>query len=213
MPKIGKLTQVMLTNQGFFLLKSRLTQQAQQEVLAAARAIVTQAPLFRPTMANGQSFNYLMTNCGDVGWVADRHGYRYQQAHPITKTTFPAMPQVIKELAIDLALETGNDNFHPQSCLLNFYSKGGKLGLHQDNTEQNLTAPIISISLGDTGIFVLGGFLRTDETKKFIIQSGDVIVMSGESRNYFHSFKGIVPNTSSLLKNGGRLNLTIRQVD
>lgn len=123
------------------------------------------------------------------------------------------MPQVIQDLAITLANETGTDNFLPQSCLINLYRKGEKLGMHQDNTEENLSAPIISISLGDTGIFVLGGSRRNDETKQYIVQSGDVIVMSGESRNFFHAFKGTVPNTSNLLKNGGRLNLTIRQVN
>ncbi len=201
---------MMITNQGFFLLKSKLTKVLQQEILAAARAVVQQAPLFRPTMANGQSFNYSMTNCGDLGWVADRHGYRYQEIHPETFKVFPAMPQVIKDLAVEIAKETGNDDFQPQSGLLNFYSKGEKLGLHQDNTENNLSAPIISISLGDSGIFVLGGKHRNDETRQYIVQSGDVIVMGGESRNFFHAFKGTVPNTSNLLKNGGRLNLTIR---
>ena len=200
-------------NKGFFLLKSKLTKAVQQEILAAARAVVEQAPLFRPTMANGQSFNYSMTNCGELGWVADRHGYRYQQVHPDTFKAFPAMPQVIKKLAVEIAIETGNDNFYPQSCLLNFYSKDEKLGMHKDNTEKNLSAPIISVSLGDSGVFVLGGLLRTDETKSYIVQSGDVIVMGGESRNFFHAFKGTVPNTSNLLKNGGRLNLTIRQVN
>ena len=154
-----------------------------------------------------------MTNYGVLGWVADRHGYRYQPIHPETFNRFSAMPQEIENLAVAVARETGNNNFLPQSCLLNFYSKGEKLGLHQDNTEENLSAPIISISLGDTGIFVLGGKLRTDETKQYIVQSGDVILIGGESRNYFHSFKGIIPNTSNLLKNGGRLNLTIRQVN
>lgn len=204
----------MPASEGFFLFKSKLTKVAQEEILAAARAIVRQAPLFRPTMpGSGQPFNYLMTNCGDWGWIADKNGYRYQENHPETGKSFPGMPQAIKELAIALAKETGNGDFCPASCLLNFYRKGAKLGLHQDNTENNLSAPIISISLGDTGIFVLGGKHRTDETKQYIIQSGDCIVMSGESRNYFHAFKGIVPNTSSLLKNGGRLNLTIRQVN
>ena len=203
----------MITNQGFFLLKSKLSKVAQQKILAASRAVVKQAPLFRPTMPNGQSFNYSMTNCGDLGWVAERHGYRYQQVHPHTFKAFPAMPQVIKDLAIVIAKETGNDNFYPQSCLINLYSKGEKLGLHQDSTKENLSAPIISVSLGDSGIFVLGGKHRTDETKPYIVQSGDVIVMSGESRNFFHGFKGTVPNTSTLLKNGGRLNLTIRQVN
>ncbi len=123
------------------------------------------------------------------------------------------MPQVILELAITLAKETSNHNFQPQSCLINFYNKGEKLGMHQDNTENNLTAPIISISLGDSGIFVLDGKRRNDETKQYIVQSGDVVVMGGESRNFFHAFKGTVPNTSNLLKNGGRLNLTLRQVN
>ena len=185
----------------------------QQEILAAARTVVKQAPLFRPSMPSGQSFNYSMTNCGDLGWVADRHGYRYQQTHPHTLRVFPAMPQVIKNLAVVIAKETGNDDFYPQSCLINLYNKGEKLGMHQDSTERNKSAPIISLSLGDSGIFVLGGCLRTDETKPYIVQSGDVIVMGGESRNFFHAFKGTVPNTSNLLKNGGRLNLTIRQVN
>lgn len=204
----------MPADKGFFLFKSKLTKEIQQEIVSAARAIVSQAPLFTPTMpGSGQPFNYSMTNCGELGWVADRDGYRYQSNHPETGKSFPAIPPVIKELAIALAKETGNSNFYPESCLLNFYSKGAKLGLHQDNSEKNLAAPIISISLGDTGIFVLGGKQRTDETKQYIVQSGDCIVMSGESRNYFHAFKGIVLNTSSLLKNGGRLNLTIRQVN
>ena len=204
---------MITTNQGFFLLKSRLTKAIQQEILAAARAVVKQAPLFRPSMPNGQYFNYSMTSCGDLGWVADRSGYRYQQVHPHTFKVFPAMPQVIKNLAIVIAKETGNNDFHPQSCLINLYRKGEKLGLHQDNTEENKNAPIISISLGDSGIFILGGLMRTDETKQYIVQSGDIIVMGGESRNFFHAFKGTVPNTSNLLKDGGRLNLTIRQVN
>ncbi len=203
----------MPANKGFFLLKSKLTKVIQQEVLAAARAVVKQAPLFRPSMPSGQSFNYSMTSCGELGWVADRHGYRYQQLHPYTFKVFPAMPQVIKNLAVEIARETGNDDFYPQSCLINLYRKGEKLGLHQDSTEENKSAPIISVSLGDSGIFVLGGCLRTDETKPYIVQSGDVIIMGGESRNFFHAFKGTVPNTSNLLKNGGRLNLTIRQVN
>lgn len=203
----------MPANKGFFLLKSRLSKAIQQKILAAARTVVVQAPLFRPTMPSGQSFNYSMTNCGELGWVADRHGYRYQQLHPHTFKVFPAIPQVIKNLAVEIAKETGNDDFYPQSCLINLYRKGEKLGLHQDSTEENKSAPIISVSLGDSGIFVLGGCLRTDETKPYIVQSGDVIVMGGESRNFFHAFKGTIPNTSNLLKSGGRLNLTIRQVN
>lgn len=136
----------MPADKGFFLFKSKLTTEAQQEVLAAARTVVSKAPLFRPSMpGSGQSFSYSMTNCGELGWVADRDGYRYQSNHPVTGHSFPTMPQVIQELAISLAKEVGNDDFRPESCLLNFYRKGQKLGLHQDNTEKNLSAPIISI--------------------------------------------------------------------
>ena len=138
----------MPANKGFFLLPSRLTKAMQQEVLAAARTVVVQVPLFRPSMPSGQFFNYSMTNCGELGWVGDRHGYRYQQLHPHTLKVFPAMPQVIKDLAIVIAKETGNDDFYPQSCLINLYNKGEKLGMHKDGTEENLSAPIISISLG-----------------------------------------------------------------
>ncbi len=109
------------------------------------------------------------------------------------------MPQVISFLAIAIAKETGNVDFYSQSCLINHYNQGKKLGMHRNNTEENLSAPIILISLGNTGIFVSGGKLRTDDTKQYIVQSGDVIVMGGESRNYFHSFKGIILNASNLL--------------
>lgn len=125
-----------------------------------------------------------MTNCGDFGWVADKYGYCYQELHSETFRAFPAMPQVIQQLAISLAKETGNDDFYPQSCLINLYRKGEKLGMHKDNTEENLSAPIVFVSLGDSGIFILGGCLRTDETKTYIVQSGDVLVMGGESRNW-----------------------------
>lgn len=121
---------------GFFLLRSRLTRTEQQEILSAARAIASLAPLFRPTMPSGQSFNYSMTNCGETGWIADQNGYRYQPNHPKTGQRFPAMPEIIRKCAIALAAETGNANFYPESCLINFYAKGEKLGMHRDNTEK-----------------------------------------------------------------------------
>ena len=109
------------------------------------------------------------------------------------------MPQVISFLAVAIPKETGNVDFYSQSCLINHYNQGKKLGMHRNNTEENLSAPIILIFLGNTSIFVLGGKLRTDDTKQYIVQSGDVIVMGGESRNYFHSLKGIILNASNLL--------------
>ncbi len=199
---------------GFFHFKSKISLKQQQEILEAVRTVVGEAPLFVPTMPQrGTLFGYRMTNCGQLGWVSDRSGYRYQTIHPVTGSPFPTIPQVIQKLAIALANEAGWSNFKPESCLINFYQKGEKLGLHQDNSEQNLQPPIISISLGDAGIFLLGGKERTALPKKYILQSGDCLVMAGKSRLYFHGFAGIMPNTSSLLKNGGRINLTIRQVN
>jgi len=203
----------MLDN-GFFHFKSKLSLKQQQEILEAVRTVVREAPLFIPTMPHrGTSFGYRMSNCGQLGWVSDRSGYRYQVHHPATRKLFPAIPELIRELAITLADEAGWSDFRPETCLINFYQKGESLGLHQDNTEQNLKAPIISISLGDAGVFLLGGKQRIDPTKKYILQSGDCLVMAGKSRLYFHGFAGILPNTSSLLKNGGRINLTIRQIN
>lgn len=199
---------------GFYLFKSYLTPHLQIEIVEATRKIVRESPLFVPTMPfRGTPFGYCMTNCGDLGWVSDRTGYRYQPEHPTTQKRFPTIPARIRELAVTLAVEVGWTDFNPETCLINFYKKGETLGLHQDQSEQNLTAPIISISLGDTGIFLLGGERRTDATKKYILQSGDCLVMSSKSRNYFHGFSGIIPNTSNLLRYGGRINLTIRQVN
>jgi len=120
---------------------------------------------------------------------------------------------VIKKLAIALASEAGTQDFNPESCLINFYEKGEKLGLHQDTSEKNLSAPVVSISLGDSGIFLLGGKQRTALTKKYLLHSGDCLVMGGKSRQCFHAFRGTLANSSTLLKRGGRLNLTIRQVN
>ncbi len=203
-----------MMDNGFFHFKSKISLKQQQEILEAVRTVVREAPLFVPTMPQrGTLFGYRMTNCGQLGWVSNRSGYRYQVYHPATGEPFPTMPELIRELAITLADEAGWSGFRPETCLINFYQKGESLGLHQDNSEQNLKAPIISISLGDAGIFLLGGEQRIDPTKKYILQSGDCLVMSGKSRLYFHGFAGIVPNTNNLLKNGGRINLTIRQVN
>jgi len=204
----------MSNSDGFFLFRARLSREQQQAILDTIRTVVKTAPLFTPTMPrSGTKFSYRMTSCGDLGWVADSRGYRYQQCHPVTNKPFPAIPEVIRKLAIALALEAGTQDFNPESCLINFYKKGEKLGLHQDTSEKNLSAPVVSISLGDSGIFLLGGKERTALTEKYLLQSGDCLVLGGESRHYFHAFRGILPNSSTLLKRGGRLNLTIRQVN
>ncbi|MBD2386008.1 alpha-ketoglutarate-dependent dioxygenase AlkB [Cylindrospermum sp. FACHB-282] len=194
-------------------LQQFLSVEQQLEVLQACREVGKRSPLFVPRMKNGSNFSCQMTNCGEVGWISDEQGYRYSTIHPTTGKPFTPMPEIIKNLAKSLAAQHANDaGFIPQTCLINYYENGSKLGLHQDNSEPNKTAPIISISLGDDAIFLVGGNKRSDKTREILLKSGDVIILAGESRMIYHGIKKIIPSTSSLLKAGGRLNLTIRQV-
>ncbi|MDV3002439.1 MAG: Alpha-ketoglutarate-dependent dioxygenase AlkB (plasmid) [Chroococcopsis gigantea SAG 12.99] len=169
--------------------------------------VLPDAPFFTPTMKSGTPFNYEMTNCGEFGWISDRYGYRYTKEHPTTSQAWPALtPNLQKLIEFLKRHEILEQNFKAQTCLINKYEKKGKLGLHQDNTEENLTAPIISISLGVPGIFLLGGFKRTGSLQEILLEPGDIFILSGEDRLRYHGFKGI-------LGDGKRINLTIRQVN
>jgi DNA oxidative demethylase len=184
---------------------------AQQEaLLAILREAVAQAPLFTPVMPRtGTPFSVRMTNLGTLGWVSDREkGYRYQATHPETGQPWPVMPEVLSKLWADVA-----DYPHPaEACLVNFYAATAKMGLHQDRDEKDFTAPVVSVSLGDTGLFRWGGTTRGGKTQSLKLASGDVLVMGGESRLCFHGIDRIMPGTSTLLKDGGRINLTMRRV-
>jgi alkylated DNA repair protein (DNA oxidative demethylase) len=193
-------------------LQQYLSKSQQQEILQHCREIGKKSPLFSPTMKNGSPFNYQMTNCGKVGWISDQNGYRYDDKHPVTNKPWQPIPGVIRNLVKSLAAEVGDYNYKPETCLINYYTQSSKLGLHQDNTEVNQKSPIISISLGDDGIFLIGGKRRKDPTKEIILKSGDILILHGESRMFYHGIKGIILGTSNLLKSGGRLNLTMRQV-
>jgi alkylated DNA repair protein (DNA oxidative demethylase) len=184
----------------------------QSEILELTRNIALRSPTFIPTTPNGNKLNCEMTSCGKYGWVSDRFGYRYTESHPQTKEKWTEMPELITSLAKTFASMVDEYNYVPETCLINYYKKSGKLGLHQDNSEFNLKPAIISVSLGDDAIFLVGGNKRNDPTQEVLLKSGDVFILYGESRLYFHGIKKIIPGTSSLLKNGGRLNLTIRQV-
>ncbi len=192
-------------------LQQYLTLKQQNEILKVCREVARQFPLFTPVMKSGKSFNYQMTSCGELGWISDTKGYRYSETHPNGKPWTP-IPEMINNLAKDLANQIGEPGYIPQTCLINYYQKVGKLGLHQDNSEKNLKPAIISISLGDDAIFLMGGNKRNDITQEIILKSGDIIILYGESRLAYHGIKKIIPDTSKLLKNGGRLNLTIRQI-
>lgn len=187
----------------------------QQELLEITRNITRiNGGMTIPTMPNGARYNCSQTSCGLVGWLSDRSGYRYSRINPENNQPFAAMPTEFIDIAQKLALLVDEPHYQPETCLINFYpaQRKSRLGLHQDNTECNLKPCIISISLGDDCIFAIGGNNRKDPTTDISLRSGDVLILHGESRLAFHAVKKILPGTSSLLKNHGRLNLTFRQV-
>ncbi|MBD9448762.1 MULTISPECIES: alpha-ketoglutarate-dependent dioxygenase AlkB [unclassified Rhizobium] len=182
----------------------------QQALVDIVRSIVAGAPLFVPVMpGTGKPMSVRMTNCGPLGWVTDKErGYRYQPTHPVTGKPWPDMPVELIEIWNDVS---GYDK-PPQACLVNFYSDEARMGLHQDKDEQDLAAPVVSISLGNSCLFRVGGLARDDRTLSFKLSSGDVVILGAEGRLCFHGVDRIYPSTSTLLKNGGRINLTLRRV-
>lgn len=182
----------------------------QSALVEEIRTIVAEAPLYIPAMPKtGKEMSVRMTNCGSLGWVTDKErGYRYQAIHPATQKPWPAIPQRL----LTLWNKVGDFALPPEACLVNFYAETAKMGLHQDRDEQNLVAPVVSVSLGDTCLFRFGGTERNDKTQSIKLKSGDVIVLGGEGRLAFHGVDRIYPGTSTLLKNTGRINLTLRRV-
>lgn len=195
---------------GFSHIPNHLDIAAQRELVDIIRDIVNEAPLYRPEMPNtGKPFSVRMTNCGELGWVSDKQsGYRYQPNHPKTDNPWPKMPDQLMQIWLDLS----GVEYSPEACLINFYDTSARMGLHQDNDEDDLDAPVLSISLGDTCQFRIGQITRGGQTKSFKLNSGDIVVLSGESRLCFHGVDKIYPDTSPLLKKGGRINLTLRRV-
>jgi alkylated DNA repair protein (DNA oxidative demethylase) len=192
------------------LFPQALDREAQIALLAAIREVVAEAPLFTPTMPrSGKPMSVRMTNCGPLGWVTDKErGYRYQATHPETGRPWPPIPKMLLDLWHDLAAYPAQ----PEACLVNYYAGNAKMGLHQDKDEEDFAAPVLSVSLGDTGVFRLGGRSRRDPTRKFDLQSGAVIVLGGTDRLAYHGIDRILAGTSDLLPEGGRFNLTLRRV-
>ncbi len=194
---------------GLSYLPGYFDREAQEILLEQIRAIVAEAPLFQPVMPKtGKPFSVRMSNCGPLGWVSDINGYRYQPTHPDTGRPWPEMPETLTQLWRDLA----PDAPPPEACLINFYDTSARMGLHQDRDEQTFEAPVVSVSLGDTATFRVGGLSRKDPTQSFRLQSGDVVVLGGEARLAFHGIDRVLKGTSTLLKNSGRINLTLRRV-
>jgi DNA oxidative demethylase len=195
----------------FVYLPGYLDRDAQVSLLEAVRAGVAEAPLFTPTMPKtGKPMSVRMTNFGALGWVTDRErGYRYQPMHPVTAKPWPAIPPVL----LDMWHSLSNYPKNPEACLVNFYGPEAKMGLHQDRDETEFAAPVLSISLGDTCLFRIGGEERTGPAASLKLASGDVVLLAGKSRLAFHGVTRIYPGTSTLLKGEGRVNLTLRRVN
>jgi alkylated DNA repair protein (DNA oxidative demethylase) len=187
-----------------------LSAQDQATLLEALSLALSDAPLFVPTMPRtGKPFSVRMSNLGPLGWVSDRDGgYRYQETHPATGRPWPAMPDILLR-AWD---EIGGYAYPPEACLVNWYAPGTRMGLHQDRDEQDFDAPVVSLSLGDTALFRIGGARRSDPTRSFRLASGDGMALVGDSRLAFHGVDRIIAGTSTLLPDGGRINLTLRRV-
>ena len=196
--------------EGIRYLPEHFHRAAQAALVEDIRRVVEAAPLYTPAMPKtGKEMSVRMTNCGELGWVTDKEGgYRYQATHPVTGEPWPPIPQAL----LDLWRAVADHPLPPQACLVNFYSDSAKMGLHQDRDESDFSAPVVSVSLGDDCLFRVGGTKRTDPTQSLRLRSGDVVVLGGTSRLAFHGVDRIHPDTSTLLKNGGRINLTLRRV-
>jgi DNA oxidative demethylase len=192
---------------GFAVHRHYLDGQAQVALLAAIREVIRAAPLYTPRMPrSGKPFSVRMTNCGELGWVSDEAGYRYQATHPESGEPWPPIPNIV----IAAWRELARYPHLPQACLINFYSPIARMGLHQDRDEQDFAAPVVSLSLGDTCLFRIGLTRRNSQSLR--LASGDAVVLGGNARLAFHGVDRIMPGTSTLLPEGGRINLTLRRV-
>ncbi len=181
------------------------------ELLAALEAIIAAAPLRQMTTPGGRTMAVAMTNCGPLGWVSDERGYRYEARDPRSGRAWPTMPGVFLDLSRSAAARAGWTTFSPNACLVNRYQPGTRLTLHQDKDELDLSAPIVSVSLGVSATFLFGGVTREAPTRRVRLDHGDVVIWGGASRLAFH---GVLPLEASThrLTAEQRFNLTFRCV-
>jgi alkylated DNA repair protein (DNA oxidative demethylase) len=179
-------------------------------MLPAVQAVLAQAPFRHMVTPSGFTMSAALSSCGSVGWTTDRHGYRYSAVDPQTGQPWPAMPQVLMELACAAASETGFPDFIPDACLINRYLPGAKMSLHQDKDEQDLQWPVVSVSLGISAVFLFGGLERKDKARRVALQHGDVVVWGGVDRLRYHGILPIKPAEHPLLGEQ-RINLTFRK--
>lgn len=179
-------------------------------LLAALADVIAQAPLRHMVTPGGFRMSVAMTNCGALGWVSDRAGYRYDAVDPVSATHWPPMPEVFSALATRAAAQAGFERFAPDACLVNRYEPGTRLSLHQDKDERDFGAPIVSVSLGIPAVFLFGGENRSDKQKRVPLAHGDVVVWGGPARLRYHGILPIKDNHHAVL-GGYRYNLTFRK--
>ncbi|MTD42598.1 DNA oxidative demethylase AlkB [Erwinia sp. CPCC 100877] len=173
--------------------------------------VAAQSPFRQMVTPGGHSMSVAMTSCGPLGWISSPAGYRYAGRDPLNHRPWPAMPEVLHQLAATAAAEAGYPGFCPDACLLNRYVPGAKLSLHQDKDEHDLHAPIVSVSLGLPAIFQFGGARRCDPLRRFLLEHGDVVVWGGPSRLWYHGIQPLKPGHHPATGEC-RYNLTFRRV-
>lgn len=189
---------------GFRLWPGALDAAAQARLTDLVFTALEDAPLYRPQTPGGRPFSVQMSNLGPLGWVSDRGGYRYQATHPVTAQAWPDIPPMLLEL---WAATVGGDRA-PDACLVNLYRDGARMGLHQDRDEADLTAPVLSVSLGDAAQFRIAD--SDGRTRTLRLTSGDVCALTGQARLARHGVDRVLEGSSRLIPGGGRLNLTLR---
>ena len=194
---------------GVTLWRNALDRGVQRDLLAEVLARAERAPFYRPRMpVSGKAFSVEMTNFGPLGWISDETGYRYSETHPKNDEPWPEIPSLLSELWSKATKYPAS----PECCLVNLYRNGARMGLHQDRDESALDAPVLSVSLGDTAVFRMGGITRREPTRSLKLESGDVLTFGGPARLAFHGIDRVQTSSSALLPGGGRINLTLRRV-
>ncbi|MDF0604755.1 DNA oxidative demethylase AlkB [Neisseriaceae bacterium TC5R-5] len=173
-------------------------------------SVLQQAPLRQMVTPGGLAMSVRSSSCGHWGWVSDRRGYRYTRHDPQSGLSWPALPSAWVQLAQQAAKQAGVSDFVADSCLINCYTPGAKMSLHQDKDEQDFSAPIVSLSLGLAAVFLLGGKQRVDKVSKIILSHGDVLILGGPARLRFHGVATVSAGNHPLV-GGQRFNLTFRK--
>jgi DNA oxidative demethylase len=197
----------VLTIRGVDLFRGYLDRDAQCDLVDALKPVLRTAPPVAMRTPFGRPMSVRMTSAGHYGWVSDRHGYRYAR-ESLGGVAWPPIPAPV----LDIWRALVSDAREPECCLVNLYGAGARMGMHQDRDEADFDWPVVSVSLGDEALFRIGNKIRGGDTQSIWLKSGDVVVMGGEARLTYHGVDRTRFGSSTLLADGGRVNLTLRVV-